>query len=108
MAKLIEEPDGSGDVGAREWKRPGRWTVVGLVTATVLLLAARHDYWNWETARPLLFEIVPVGLWWQALVSVGAAGLLWLMVRYAWPGWIEEEVAEGEKGRGREGAVREE
>ena len=56
------------------------------------VLVLRHDYWNWDTPHPLLFGFLPVGLWWQGMVSVLACGMMWLMVRFAWPGELEEEV----------------
>ena len=100
MASLQEEPRSADENAVRSWKRPGRGTVAALATAFVAVLVARHDYWNWRDTRPLLLGFIPVGLWWQMLVSLGASGFMWLMVRFAWPGWLEEEAAAAEQRRG--------
>lgn len=73
--------------------------ILGLVVAVVLIL--RHDYWpaNWDSARPLLFGFLPVGLWWQALVTLLAALMMWLLVRFAWPQHLEDEAIEAEQQR---------
>jgi len=66
-------------------------TVVSLLTAIFLLiLFLRHDYWNWDTPGYLLFGFVPIGLWWQALVTILASIMMWLMIRLAWPSHLEE------------------
>jgi hypothetical protein len=57
----------------------------------LLVIVLRHDYWNWDTPDPLLFGFLPIGLWWQGVVSLLAAGMMWLMVTLAWPGELEDE-----------------
>jgi hypothetical protein len=69
-----------------------------LVLALLLVLFLRHDYWNWTTPRPLLLGVIPVGLWWQAVVSLLASGVMWLLVRFAWPEELEELADEPERG----------
>ena len=63
-----------------------------LVIAVAALYVLHQDFWNWRTARPLVFGFVPVGLFYQAAFSVACAGLMWLLVRFAWPAHLEEEV----------------
>lgn len=95
---LTQEPMGGESSGRRS--RPVRPAVALLLTVVVVVvLVLRHDYWNWRTARPLLFGFLPVGLWWQGLVSILACLMMWLMVRFAWPGHIEEEALEEERKR---------
>ncbi len=55
----------------------------------VLILALVHyDFWNWSD-RSLVFGFMPIGLAYQALISL-LAGLAWfLVVRFAWPDRIE-------------------
>ena len=80
-----------------------RWV---LVLVVLIVLVLRHDYWWWEDARPLLFGFLPVGLWWQAVVTLMAGGMMWMLVRFAWPGHLEDEAAEGtadERGWGKRG-----
>ncbi|MCR9246911.1 MAG: DUF3311 domain-containing protein [bacterium] len=70
---------------------PGRlaWLLV------VVLAILHYDFWNWND-RTLVFGFVPVGLWFQVLVSIGAAIAWALVVRFAWPTRIEEWADEGD------------
>jgi hypothetical protein len=64
-----------------------------LLTALVLLFCAAHqDFWFWRTARPLVFGFLPIGLFYHACYSLAAAALIWLLVRFAWPSHLEEDV----------------
>jgi hypothetical protein len=62
-------------------------------------LVLRHDYWFWNTPYPLLFGFLPVGLWWQGVVSILAAVLMALVVRFAWPQELEDEALDAEEHR---------
>ena len=61
-----------------------------LVLATVTLYLLHQDIWFWRTARPLVFGFLPIGLFYHACFSVAAALLLAALVRWAWPGHLEE------------------
>ena len=64
-----------------------------LLVFTVLALYILHqDIWLWRTARPLVFGFLPVGLFYHACFSVAAALVMWLLVKYAWPSHLEDEV----------------
>ncbi len=63
-----------------------------LIVAAVTLYLLHQDFWFWRTARPLVFGLMPVGLFYHACYSVAAALLMWLLVSYAWPAHLEEEV----------------
>ena len=63
-----------------------------LVVATVALYLLHQDFWYWRTAHPLVFGFVPIGLFYQACFSVAAALLMWLLVKFAWPTHLEEEI----------------
>ena len=61
-----------------------------LAWALVALLAILHyDFWNWDD-RSLVFGFLPIGLFYQGLISIGAAASWALVVRFAWPTHIEE------------------
>ena len=61
-----------------------------LAWALVALLAVLHyDFWNWGD-RSVVFGFLPVGLLFQALISLGAAVAWALVVRCAWPTHVEE------------------
>jgi hypothetical protein len=58
---------------------------VMLALLVAALYALHQDVWFWDAARPLLFGVLPVGLAYHVLYSIVVAGLMWLLVRYAWP-----------------------
>ncbi|MGK0304230.1 MAG: hypothetical protein ACI89X_005138 [Planctomycetota bacterium] len=58
--------------------------------ALVALLAILHyDFWNWGD-RSLMFGFMPSGLFYQAMISIGAAVAWAMVVKFAWPTHIEE------------------
>jgi hypothetical protein len=63
-----------------------------LVLAVLLLYVLHQDFWNWRTPYPLVFGFVPIGLFYQGVFAVAASLLLWLLVTFAWPSHLEEEV----------------
>ena len=81
-----------------------------LAAAVALLYVLHQDFWNWRTARvniPSLgihnampFGFLPVGLFYHACFAVAASLLMWLLVTFAWPAHLEQEV-EGERKEGR-------
>ncbi|MDQ3804544.1 MAG: DUF3311 domain-containing protein [Acidobacteriota bacterium] len=63
-----------------------------LVLAVVVLYVLHQDVWFWRTARPLVFGVLPVGLFYHGCFSVAASLLMWALVKFAWPSHLEEEV----------------
>lgn len=72
-----------------------RWM---LALAVAALYVLHQDIWFWDTARPLVFGFLPIGLFYHAAYSIAVAGLMVLLIRYAWPAGLERE-AEGRGGR---------
>jgi hypothetical protein len=68
-----------------------------LFVAVVALYALHQDFWFWRTAHPLVFGFLPIGLFYQGCYSVAAALLMWLLVKFAWPGHLEQEIEAGEE-----------
>ena len=96
---LVQEPsDGESRPSAPPRSRSTSVLVL-LTLAAVTVLILRHDYWNWDTPYPLLFGFLPVGLWWQGLVSILASVLMALMVRFAWPQELEDDALAAEQKR---------
>jgi hypothetical protein len=71
-----------------------RWL---LVLAVAVLYVLHQDIWFWRTARPLVFGFLPVGLAYQAAFSIAASGVLWLLVRFAWPQHLEDAAEEDDR-----------
>ena len=67
-----------------------------LVFVVIAIYVLHQDFWFWRTARPLIFGFLPVGLFYHALFSVVASGVMWLLVTYAWPSHLEQEIEERE------------
>lgn len=66
-----------------------------LIVAVVVLYVLHQDFWFWKTARifgMIPFGFIPIGLFYHAAFSVAATLLMWLLVKYAWPAHLEEEV----------------
>ncbi len=67
-----------------------------LVFGSIVLLAVLHqDFWWWDTADPLLFGFVPIGLSYHAAISVAAAVLWALAVKYCWPVGLDDDDRRG-------------
>ena len=55
-----------------------------------LLYALHQDVWFWREARPLVFGILPVGLFYHAAYTLLTALVLWVLVRLIWPHHLDE------------------
>ena len=67
-----------------------------LALAVIALYLLHQDVWFWRTARPLVFGVIPVGLFYHACFSVAASLLMWALVKFAWPSRLEREVEQSE------------
>ncbi len=68
---------------------PPRWLLAAAVVALYLL---HQDIWFWESARPLVFGFLPIGLFYHAVYSLAVVALMWALIRYAWPAHLETEL----------------
>lgn len=59
-----------------------RWLLILLVLAVYLL---HQDIWLWRGIRPLVFGFLPVGLAYHIGYMFLVSGLMWILVRCAWP-----------------------
>lgn len=58
----------------------------------VLIYWCLHqDTWFWRASQPMVFGFLPPALWYHALYTLGAALVLALLVRVAWPSELERE-----------------
>jgi hypothetical protein len=62
------------------------------------LYVLHQDFWFWRAARPLVFGFIPIGLFYHACYTVVTAMVIGVLVKYAWPSHLEEEVGEEKSG----------
>ena len=71
-----------------------------LVWGLVLLLGILHyDFWWWNDTS-VVFGFMPIGLAWHAFISVAAAVAWWLVIKFSWPGKLEEWADAGDEAGG--------
>lgn len=63
-----------------------------LIIAVIVVYVLHQDFWFWRTARPLVFGFIPIGLFYHACFAVASSLLMWLLVTYAWPSHLEQEI----------------
>ena len=61
------------------------------VLLVAIMYALHQDLWFWRTPTPLVFGMLPVGLFYHAAYTAATAGLLWLLVRLIWPSHLDPE-----------------
>ncbi|MFQ5413485.1 MAG: DUF3311 domain-containing protein [Phycisphaerae bacterium] len=61
-----------------------------IYTLIILLAVLHHDFWWWDTATPFVFGFIPIGLAYHALISLLAAGLWALAIKYCWPQAVDD------------------
>ncbi len=78
----------------------GSMIVIGSV---LLLLVLHQDNWFWNDGT-LVFGFLPIGLFWHALISIGASMTWFMATQIAWP--IHQQPAKeqpGNEATGRQG-----
>jgi uncharacterized protein DUF3311 len=66
-----------------------------LLTALVATVYVLHqDFWNWRKFEPLIFGFLPVGLAYHAGYSLLAAATMAVLVKFAWPSHLEQDLPE--------------
>ena len=68
-----------------------KYVIWGLV---ILLVILHQDNWLWDDDT-LVFGFVPIGLFFQACISVAASATWFLATKFAWPTELEHDDSEG-------------
>lgn len=74
--------------------------VWGLV---VILFIAHYDFWYWSDTS-IVFGFMPIGLFYHAWISIFAAIIWALAVKYAWPSELEEWADQDDESSSGEGS----
>lgn len=64
-----------------------------VIILIIALIVLHQDFWWWDDIEPLVFGFLPIGLAYHAMISIAAAIVWALAVRYCWP--KDVDVAEG-------------
>jgi hypothetical protein len=62
-----------------------------LILLVLGFYALHQDIWFWRTAQPVVFGVLPVGLFYHAAYTAAISLLMWLLVRLAWPGHLDDD-----------------
>jgi hypothetical protein len=62
-----------------------------LVLLVLGYYALHQDIWFWRTAQPVVFGVLPVGLFYHAAYTAAISLLMWGLVRLAWPGHLDDD-----------------
>jgi hypothetical protein len=68
-----------------------------LVLLVIGFYALHQDIWFWRTAQPVVFGVLPIGLFYHAAYTAAISLLMWGLVRVAWPGHLDEDETSGRK-----------
>jgi hypothetical protein len=63
------------------------WAI--LLVVVVYLL--HQDVWLWHRATPVVFGLLPIGLFYHVAYTLGVSVLLWWLVGRFWPAHLEHE-----------------
>lgn len=56
-----------------------------VIAIFLLLIVAHQDFWWWQTHEPLVLGFIPIGLAWHVGISLSAAALGLLAMKFCWP-----------------------
>jgi hypothetical protein len=65
--------------------------IFALTALTAGFYILHQDVWNWRDTTPLVFGFLPVGLAYHTGYSLCAAGVMALLVKYAWPRGLDPD-----------------
>jgi hypothetical protein len=63
--------------------------VAALLVAAIWVL--HQDLWFWREARPLVFGVLPIGLFYHVAYTLATSLLLWTLVRMLWPSHLDAD-----------------
>lgn len=58
---------------------------LGLGLLVAVMYALHQDVWFWRTTQPVVFGILPIGLFYHAAYAAAVVLLMALLVKHAWP-----------------------
>ena len=65
-----------------------------VIALVVILLIVHQDFWWWDSIDPLAFGFMPIGLTFHVILSIAAAIVWALAMKYCWP--ADVDIRDGE------------
>ena len=62
-----------------------------LILLVLGFYALHQDIWFWRTAQPVVFGVLPIGLFYHAAYTAAISLLMWVLVRLVWPGHLDDD-----------------
>lgn len=59
------------------------------VLLVALAFGLHQDTWYWRSSAPLLFGVLPPGLWYHAIYALASSALMWYLTRAIWPAHLD-------------------
>lgn len=75
---------------------------IAAALALVIFYVLHQDWWLWREPRPLVFGVLPIGLFYHAAYTVAVSILLAALVRVFWPRHLESSAAPAHKASARQ------
>jgi hypothetical protein len=66
-------------------------SIAGPIALITVLYLLHQDVWLWRQARPLVFGVLPIGLFYHAAFTVATSIAMALLVRLLWPAALESD-----------------
>ena len=61
------------------------------IAIVAVLYILHQDFWFWREARPLVFGVLPISLFYHATYTAATSLVLWVLLRLVWPSHLEVE-----------------
>jgi hypothetical protein len=65
-----------------------RWLLALLVLVFYVL---HQDFWFWRQSRPIVFGVLPIGLFYHACYTLAVSLLVWILIKATWPRHLDVE-----------------
>jgi len=66
-------------------------TTAAAVIIVAALYVLHQDLWLWREARPLVFGVLPIGLFYHAAYTLLLAPAMWALMRLIWPSHLADD-----------------
>ena len=64
------------------------WAATLIVAALYVL---HQDFWFWREAGPVVFGVLPIGLFYHVVFTVALAPICWWLLKLVWPAHLEAD-----------------